>query len=679
MTLVNSVSSLIHRRLWVTVPVLFVALLLALLPSSTQQSAWRAASPTSWGIGSYNIGAAFGQHGPSDERLAIVVPLLTASDMALEIDNMERWPELGAPVVKQDQHKIDLLFLYNNSGEEGDRITALLSSDQFTKAWSALSKSFASHQVLTTRVETRRLNTMSAAAVATLQTGQLFYKLFLDDDLRATIADYDAVFWMASDVHPIREYWASELLRQSRQDQAFWQRGSLYLGRALDGAVVDPENWMWTSAINGNALYASDSQEWRDFLTLVQHQEPPDEFAQPFELSVSRVFRHSPYSWTWQQRYMSRFQYNDILINFGRPMEDSDMAEARSNQKAFFIQGTPAVPSLEEAGASDIDNPVDDASLWNGGEVPASMRLSVLIRTWRNDLPYVEYTVKSIKKHLRNALETVIVMPEEDFDEFDALTWPPGVKLKSEPDLLPNGDIQQKLTKISADKYTQGDFVMHLDSDMVLGRPVLLKDIVWQPGRPALGYAPYDLLPTPTHVWREGTSFAVGQEVEFEFSRNPFHVYPRAIYARARAHIEKVHNKPFVDFLQTRIGRPKQSKPEERKMAFSDFNYLGAFAFYVEPDLMTWVPFWEPENRHRLYPIMPPLVCQGNARMANDRARKPENKLLIPYMRKMMFLAIQTGNCHQLEYLIRTKAWENVTENDVRGFWPKQALNLTKR
>ncbi|KAK4049344.1 hypothetical protein OIO90_005473 [Microbotryomycetes sp. JL221] len=596
-------------------------------------------------------------------------------DWTLELENLDRWIDLGPPVSDQDQHRVDLLFLCAAEAEDKKNfVTAVVDSAGFQRAWSTVSSSFASYQVLTTNIATPKTSThkLSAAAANVRKTSHLFYKLFLDDDLRATIANYDAVFWMQADVHPIRQHWVSELLKQARQDQPFWQRGSVFRGRAWDGSVIDPSNWKWTLAINGNALYASDSQEWRDFLTLVRHQESPDEFAQSFETSISRVFRHSPYTWMWQQKYSARLQYNDMIVNYGRPIEDSDIDEALANPQTFFIQGQRVVANADDSSpAESIDGRAateDDGVEWNGGEVPASTRLSVLIRTWRNDLPYVKYTVKSIKKHLRNALETVIIMPEEDFDEFNALSWPPGVKLKSEPDLLPSGDIQQQLTKMYADKYCQGDFILHIDSDTVLLRPVLLKDVVWQPNRPARGYAPYSALPASYDIWREGTSFAVGRAVDIEFTYDTFHVYPRAIYAKARAHVKKLHGKTMVEFMQDRTGRPRQSVPGDRKIAFSEYNFLGAYAFYFEPELMTWVPRFGPPTQQQLFPILPQLVCAGNARIVEGHARRPGNELAVPYMRKMMDLASQTGNCSLLQIVHGTKAWLKANENDVKGY-----------
>jgi hypothetical protein len=144
-------------------------------------------------------------------------------------------------------------------------------------------------------------------------------------------------------------------------------------------------------------------------------------------------------------------------------------------------------------------------------------------------------------------------------------------------------------------QYCQGDFILHLDSDVVLFRPVLYKDIFLL-GKPMLEYDTYaNLAPWHVNVWQNGTAFAVGRYPNpYEYSRSNEHVYPRAAYAAARRHIEERFNGlPFVDFLATRPGSGKgraklnrtldaQHMPagetEDRQDLFSDFNYMGEYS-----------------------------------------------------------------------------------------------------
>ncbi|KAK4049331.1 hypothetical protein OIO90_005460 [Microbotryomycetes sp. JL221] len=584
-------------------------------------------------------------HRRDKDRLAIVLPF-TSHDIEHELSNLEQWVELGAPTLDRDNHRIDLLWLYNK--DDDDNVSSFINHSRFERAWNVLKRSFASYSVL-------YCDLTDEEDVYPAGPSNMFFKLFLKDELKDAIAPYMAVYWMEWDVFPIRPYWASQLLRQADTPEPFWQRGSIYLGRAFDDSVVQSYNWNWVSHINGNALYASDDQDWRDFLELVRDQEPPNHYWKPFDVSIAKVFRHLPYAWLWQQKFSGRFQYSDFVLHYGFTIQDVQVEDALKNPNTFLIHG-----KRSSAGKVQYDSKMGDEKArkdvqW-GDEVTGSLRLSVLMRSWREDLDFALLAAISVKKHLWNALEIVVVMPSEDFSLFKTKKWPEGVKLVPEPNILPNGDIQQKLTKLRADMYCEGDYILHLDSDTVIARTVLQKDVVWIAGRPAHSYAPYDTLPEGVSIWREGTGIALGQPVEFEFSRNSFHVYPRKIYANARAHIERVHGMSLIDFLTTRIGRAKGQNaftPEDRARMFSDFNYLGAYAYYIEPELLSWVPAWDEGRAHGTYPIIPPIICQGNARLALDRAKNTGNTAVVPYMKRLMLQAMNSGSCHELNEMMK--------------------------
>ncbi|KAK4047116.1 hypothetical protein OIO90_006319 [Microbotryomycetes sp. JL221] len=583
---------------------------------------------------------------PTKQRLAIVLPF-TAGEIDQELDNLERWVELSQPTLDRDRHKIDLLWYYNRQ-QHDDNVSRLLDHPRFLKAWSVLRHSFADSRILFA-------NLTDAEDEFPSGPSHMFYNLFVRDDLRQEIAPYAAVYWMEADVFPIRPLWASELLDQALTFGPFWQRGSMYLGRAFDDTVVYSYNWFWVSHINGNALYATDDADWREFLKLVRYQEPPNHFWKPFDVSIAKVFRHLPYAWMWQQKYNGRFQHSDFVLHYGFTITDAQIEDALKNPDTFLVHGKRTSAGKLVYDAKMANSTAVQAVQW-GDEVTKELRLSVLMRSWRDDLDFAVLAATSVKTHLWNALEIVVVMPSSDFELFKSKTWPPDVKLVPEPDLLPNGDIQQKLTKLRADKYCKGDYILHLDSDTVISRTVLQKDVVWQEGRPAHSYAPYDTLPEAVSVWRKGTGNAVGQPVEFEFSRNSFHVYPRRIYANARAHIERVHGMSLVDFLTSRIGRMRSMDKlteDEKSRMFSDFNYLGAYAYYVEPDLLSWVPAWEEGRAHGTYPIIPPIICQGNARMALDRAKNTGNMAIVSEMKKIMIGAMNSGSCQELNDMLK--------------------------
>jgi hypothetical protein len=88
-------------------------------------------------------------------------------------------------------------------------------------------------------------------------------------------------------------------------------------------------------------------------------------------------------------------------------------------------------------------------------------------------------------------------------------------------------------------------------------------------------------------IWREGTEYAIGREVEFEFSRRPEKLYPRELYCLARKILEDLHGISLKEFISSRIG--KQEDIVRSELYFSDLNYLGAVLFYYLHDEITWI------------------------------------------------------------------------------------------
>jgi len=88
-------------------------------------------------------------------------------------------------------------------------------------------------------------------------------------------------------------------------------------------------------------------------------------------------------------------------------------------------------------------------------------------------------------------------------------------------------------------------------------------------------------------LWQEGTSYAFGTTILYEFSQKPIKLYPREIYKVCRDHIRHIHGKDLKEFISTRVG--KQSLNTERSRYFSDLNFIGACLFYYAREHVHWV------------------------------------------------------------------------------------------
>ena len=451
----------------------------------------------------------------------------------------------------------------------------------------------------------------------------MFFKVYLDPAVSSEFSEYSHMFWMEYDVFPVRSGWLHVLLARAAQLD-FWIMGSMYLGTGLDSAAASSFNWNWVGHINGNAIYNVRDPTFRDFLRIVIQYEPPNHFWKPFDVSIWRVLHAFPYTWPLFQRFRPKFLLGDFIHHWGFHITEADIDFSLANPDVYLIHG-----ARYSAGNLLIrpKDPTPDV-VWHD-QIPKSLRLSVMIRSFVGDLDYAVEALRSAVKFIPNALEIVLVVPEGDVANFEkAVHAVPGARVVGEPIVMKDQNMQQKYSKLHADRYCEGDFVFHLDSDMVLYKELLTRDILWM-SRPLLVYQRYSSLndppPAPPKIkWRVGTSFALGVPVLHEYSRSPLHVYPRAIYAPARARIEEVHSTDIVAFLTGRIG--KHTKEADENLLFSDFNYLGAFAHLIRPDLISQAPLDLDERRHLSVP--PPLVeaplCQGNARLADNPEKRAQ-------------------------------------------------------
>ncbi|KAI9033181.1 hypothetical protein DFJ74DRAFT_155700 [Hyaloraphidium curvatum] len=221
-----------------------------------------------------------------------------------------------------------------------------------------------------------------------------------------------------------------------------------------------------------------------------------------------------------------RFVSTDFIQHFGFS-SDAATAAALSNRRTSFIHGKPG--SAGDVAYKAKYNALGQPRLRNVSEaeklgaIRPEHKLCVLLRTFKVDLPYAKLAAKSALKHIWHLNELVVVVVQKDLDlaqkAFEGKDFLQ-VRVVAEQEVLQNGHMQQKYTKLNADIYCPKDtrYVFHLDSDVVLTRPLLVRDVFFR-GRPMVQYAPYESMPSGDRQWQAGTSSAVKQSVTLEFSR----------------------------------------------------------------------------------------------------------------------------------------------------------------
>lgn len=456
--------------------------------------------------------------------------------------------------------------------------------------------------------------------------------------------------------------------------------GARYRGRAFDEVVKDASSWSWVGHINGNALYKLHDADFNQFLRLTVEREPPSHYWKPFDVAMWRTLYNFPYSWHLYQVHGDRFRTTSAVVHLGFTMHGNEIDSMKDTKPGVFMvhgdRGSAGKSKYERKFKKGVAQ-TNATVLWRD-EITPAMRVSVLLRTFRADLPFAALAIKSAQRYMPGALEYVVVVPENDL--FDAKKWipsGPNVRIRPEKRVLHSDHIQQKLTKLTADHWCNGDYIFHLDSDVVLYRTILRRDVLLF-DKPIITFDRYDNLhlteaaaaKQQVYKWQNGTSFAVGQRVEFEFSRSNDNMYPRAAYAAARSHIERTHKMLFSAFLDTREGKVLYHKNlvtgESHAITpfhklFSDFNYMGAFLYYQAPHMMAWTYLGEDQPPPHAMPfayntIRPPLTCQGNARLYRGPLYKAEFAAQLAIIKRLALG--QLTSCNELHAYIISHGFE---------------------
>jgi hypothetical protein len=267
-------------------------------------------------------------------------------------------------------------------------------------------------------------------------------------------------------------------------------------------------------------------------------------------------------------------------------------------------------------------------------------KVSVAFRSYAGDIDLAPEAVESAMKYIPLAKSFTMTVPESDFQLFQRKfnsSYPhilidERFTLRAEEKLLKDDRMQQKLSKMLADTYCRGKFILHVDSDMIFRRKLLAVDVMFN-GKPMLFFQEAKSLLPFVVAWPEGTSTALGKETTYEFSRTALKLFPRSVYAPARAHLEKLHGESIVEFLNKR--RPVHN-PADGPLLFSDFNYLGAYGFYFMREQFALNPL-DQDMREKIQPAeLPPppkydISCQGNGQAARFTGTMNETIALLRY------------------------------------------------
>jgi hypothetical protein len=236
-------------------------------------------------------------------------------------------------------------------------------------------------------------------------------------------------------------------------------------------------------------------------------------------------------------------------------------------------------------------------------------RMAIFIRTFKNDAQWLVYCLRSIKKFCTGYSEVVLACPKEDMAVIQQVVAPYRHRVVPVENDPAKGYLEQQVTKLCADQFTDAEYILMTDSDCLFIVPNT--PLSWfTNGRIVHLITPWAALEGGgAMVWRKPTEAALGYPCEYEtMRRHPF-VFPRSVIANCRKWIENRHRKPIREYVLSTGG-------------FSEFNSLASYAMSREPQWFTFVnttnnplppeivkQFWSwggitPEVKHRMDAIL---------------------------------------------------------------------------
>lgn len=185
--------------------------------------------------------------------------------------------------------------------------------------------------------------------------------------------------------------------------------------------------------------------------------------------------------------------------------------------------------------------------------------MKIFIRTYKNDLPWLEYCLRSIQKFVTGCDEIVICIPEPQKSLLDS--WGLTKERIVTCPVYADDYLGQQISKLKADEYCQSDRILFVDSDCVFNRQVNIKDL-----KPEIYKTHYSKVGDAI-CWKEPTEKALKKKVNYEYMRRLPLMYLSDTVKDCREYLELTHGVTVEQYITSQPFRK-----------FSEFNVLGAFA-----------------------------------------------------------------------------------------------------
>jgi hypothetical protein len=194
--------------------------------------------------------------------------------------------------------------------------------------------------------------------------------------------------------------------------------------------------------------------------------------------------------------------------------------------------------------------------------------IDIFYKTYSKDFEWLSHSLRSLSKYVTGYRNIVILVPDADRHRFDTRNLPERTLIHYVKE-YGNGYLYQQVCKIQGHKYSDADFILFSDSDLIFDHPINLQDFIAD-GKPEILYTSYDKVGDAI-CWKEPTESFIKEPQEFEWMRRNALIYHRSTLEA----IDKYE--PNLEYIIMNSQR------------FSEYNAIGAYAWKYEREKYNFV------------------------------------------------------------------------------------------
>lgn len=139
----------------------------------------------------------------------------------------------------------------------------------------------------------------------------MYYKLFLAEEVRSHIREYDALALIEWDVIVAHDQSFEKLYSAAFGGvEPFWVKGGTLAGTNFHETVFRTEQRLVLGHINGNAIYNNTDPAFVEFVNFTLHRW---DYEYSYDVALWATIADFPYSWPLWQRYSRKFVATNLV------------------------------------------------------------------------------------------------------------------------------------------------------------------------------------------------------------------------------------------------------------------------------------------------------------------------------------------------------------------------------